>query len=901
MPAPYNAAAAPRSATDVRRAGTAGGWGRNRRGERSIAGTMPDLELLARHAGWTDDSEEQVAAARRPAPGKVSRTLRFLGGAPPALAARVAGAAPVQRRATGGADPFGLHVDPHAVAVGGTSGGEGQRLPFGAQLQAAFGRHDLGAVRAHLGPRATQAAAALGAHAYARGEDVVFAATPDLFTAAHEAAHVVQQRRGVAVADGVGAVGDVYERHADEVAHAVVAGRSVEALLDAAPGGAGGGVVQRQVADPVAVAVGVPGVTREIGVSVGQGDWKLDARLKVKLRAPAAASVGGSDDDLHAELRALEPKLTTRMNGFATQLKTALVTSEFSLEVFEGIALKLKLGGPEATVGADGFDVNVAKVGLAASADVSHWADQLAGTQLSGRLAMHLELEGSFTIGGRLLAKLLEMDEVAKRLGKTFDQLDELGDELTDAARQEKELRRERRRAKAALKEAELRHLDDVDGHKAALRKRVDDLDQAIQHQRGRVHTAAVRTRQLQREVTTGARHLTKLERGVKGRVGKQAARRMGKLLAKRAAKLVAKFVPILNLVSTAADVYEVISWFRDWQKSGFNLPSFDGEGEADGEGFADSGAGGGDAGDGAGDAGAPGVGADAGADGAGDATDGTGDRVDGEGAAAPGAGTVASTAPGADAAAPHPRVDELVRQMRRGGGVALNREQVAAMARIVPRDLTDEQFDALRARLLDDGSGRRRKSTDPYDLLAMVDEAVRDLTAPSVTVVVDGVQRDDLAPLSPDEAGPVTSPDQVDDPRRNPPHGAGARAGGAGAQRGGVKASRRSSRDRGGPDKRDAADVTEGDVERLVTMKGGEPDVTRLVEWLQRKEGAKARGSAIDATRAVLQPSGRRWSLEVSILLRDDRREMRHFWLSPAGRRVRAEEYLLFDVSPAR
>ena len=861
---------------------------------------MPDLELLARHAGWTDDSEEEVAAARRPAPGKVSRTLRFLGGAPPALAARVAGAAPVQRRATGGADPFGLHVDPHAVAVGGTSGSEGQRLPFGAQLQAAFGRHDLGAVRAHLGPSATQAAAALGAHAYARGEDVVFAATPDLFTAAHEAAHVVQQRRGVTVADGLGAVGDVYERHADEVAHAVVAGRSVEALLDAAPGGAGGGVVQRQAADPVAVAVGVPGVTREIGVSVGQGDWKLDARLKVQLRAPAAASVGGGDDDLHAELRALDPKLTTRMNGFATQLKTALVTSEFALEVFEGIALKLKLGGPEAMVGVDGFDVNVAKIGLVASADVSHWADQLAGTQLSGRLAMHLELEGSFTIGGRLLAKLLEMDEVAKGLGKTMGELGGLADELTDATRQEKALMRERRRAKAALKEAELRHLDDVDGHKAALRKQVDEIDRAIDHQRSRIHGAANRTKVLQGDLKLGARRLTELERGVNGRVGKKAARRMGKALAKRAAKLVAKFVPVLNLISTAADVYEVISWFRDWQKSGFNLPSFDGEGEADGEGFADSGAGGGDAGDGAGDAGAPGVGADAGADGAGDATDGTGDRVDGEGAAAPGAGTVASTAPGADAAAPHPRADELVRQMRRGGGVALNREQVAALARIVPRDLTDEQFDALRVRLLDDG-GRRRRSTDPYDLLAMVDEAVRDLTAPSVTVMVDGVQRDDLAPLSPDEEGPVTSPDQVDDPRRNPPHGAGARAGGAGAQRGGAKASRRSSRDRGGPDKRDAADVTEGDVERLVTMKGGEPDVTRLSAWLQRKEGAKARGSAIDATRAVLQPSGRRWSLEVSILLRDDRREMRHFWLSAAGRRVRAEEYLLFDVSPAR
>ena len=333
-----------------------------------------------------------------------------------------------------------------------------------------------------------------------------------------------------------------------------------------------------------------------------------------------------------------------------------------------------------------------------------------------------------------------------------------------------------------------------------------------------------------------------------------------------------------------------MISWFRDWQKSGFNLPSFDGEGEADGEGFADSGAGGGDAGDGAGDAGAPGVGADAGADGAGDATDGTGDRVDGEGAAAPGAGTVASTAPGADAAAPHPRADELVRQMRRGGGVALNREQVAALARIVPRDLTDEQFDALRVRLLDDG-GRRRRSTDPYDLLAMVDEAVRDLTAPSVTVMVDGVQRDDLAPLSPDEEGPVTSPDQVDDPRRNPPHGAGARAGGS-------KPSRGASRDRGGPDKRDAADVTEGDVEKRVTMKGDEPDESRLVAWLRSKEGAKARGREIRRTKAELKRVNQGWSLDVTIQFKGGGVMVHHFWLTKNGRRLRAESYLLFDVN---
>ena len=864
---------------------------------------MPDLELLARHAGWTDDVDEPIAMPRRPAPGKVSRTLRFVGGAARVPAASVA---TVQRRAVRGDDPFALHVDPHAAAARGASGAEGQRLPFGAQLQAAFGRHDLGAVRAHLGPQATQAAAALGARAYATGDDVVFAEDPDLFTAAHEAAHVVQQRRGVSVAGGVGAVGDAYERHADEVAHAVVAGRSVEALLDASPGGAGRGAVQRQAADPgPTVAAGVPGVTREVVVSLGQGDWKLDARLKVKLQAPAAASVGVGDD-LHAELRALEPKLTTRLNGFGTQLKTALLTSEFSLETFEGVAIKLKLGGPDATLDASGFDMSVAKVGLVASADVSHWLDQLAATQFSGRLAMHLELEGSFTIGGKLLAKLLEMDEVAKRLGKTMDELGGLADELTDAARKEKELLREQRRVKGVLKEAESLHLDDLDGHKQALRKQVDELDRAITHQRGRIHTARSQTMALRRELKAGTRQLTKLERGVKGRIGKKAARRMAKALGKRAAKLVAKFVPIVNIISTAADIYEVVSWFRDWQKSGFNLPSFDGEGDADGEGFADSGAGGG--GDGGGDGGGQAAGGGDGGDatapagpgepGAADATGGAGDRVDVGGAVAPGAGTDASPAPGADADAPHPRAAELVNQMRRRRGVALNREQVAAMARIVPRDLTPEQFDALRARLIDDGRGQRRKSIDPYDLLAMVDEAVRDLKEVSVTVTVDGAARDDLAPLSADEEGPVTSPDQVDDPRRNPPLGTGSQPGGEGARAGGAKSSRRSSRDRGGPEKRDAADVTEGDVERLVTMKGGEPDIARLESWLRGKLGAKVRGREIRSAHTAVERGNRAWSLKVTIDFKGRSGVIHHFWLTSNGRRVRAESYLLFDVN---
>jgi hypothetical protein len=72
----------------------------------------------------------------------------------------------------------------------------------------------------------------MGAEAYATGNHTAFRSQPDLHTAAHEAAHVVQQRAGVALAGGVGQKGDQYERHADAVADLVVQGGSARSLLD---------------------------------------------------------------------------------------------------------------------------------------------------------------------------------------------------------------------------------------------------------------------------------------------------------------------------------------------------------------------------------------------------------------------------------------------------------------------------------------------------------------------------------------------------------------------------------------------------------------------------------------------------------------------------------------------
>ena len=164
----------------------------------------------------------------RPAPGKRTLTAQL---------------APKRGRAA-------TVADPGAIAAAGTVGASSS-LPHLDQLQAAFGHHDLSDVRAQIGGDGARAADALGAHAYAFGDAVAFAEAPDLRLAAHEAAHVVQQRGGVRLDGGVGAVGDVYERHADEVAAAVVRGESVEALLDpfAHRGAAGGPAVQRDARD----------------------------------------------------------------------------------------------------------------------------------------------------------------------------------------------------------------------------------------------------------------------------------------------------------------------------------------------------------------------------------------------------------------------------------------------------------------------------------------------------------------------------------------------------------------------------------------------------------------------------------------------------------------------------
>lgn len=179
------------------------------RPEQSQTLGSPELEL---------DAEHQPEAARK---------------------SSMSGLRQIQQKASGEGKAGG---DLQSVAARGVDSPT-TAMPHGDRIQAAFGDHDVSKIQAHVGG---STAAEMGANAYAAGQHVVFDRQPDLHTAAHEAAHVVQQARGVNLYGGVGEAGDQYEQQADAVADRVVAGQSAADLLGA-PGATSahaGGAVQ---------------------------------------------------------------------------------------------------------------------------------------------------------------------------------------------------------------------------------------------------------------------------------------------------------------------------------------------------------------------------------------------------------------------------------------------------------------------------------------------------------------------------------------------------------------------------------------------------------------------------------------------------------------------------------
>jgi hypothetical protein len=245
------------------------------------------------------DVDDLSWLAPRPTPGKVSLTDRML--ARPHAAVASATAAPVQRKAASGDDPFALHlpVQAHAsgqlgtVALRAASGGTALPAPVRAKMERAMGA-DFGAVRVHLDGQAEE----LGANAFAHGDDLHFASgtyDPDSERGqaliGHELAHVLQQREGRVsggAGDGAAVVQDAgLEAEADrrglEAAQFqmadgdVVGDAALEAEADqrgaaaASPRGAiqGHGIVQMNPAGAAAAAATYFGLSAADAAAVG--------------------------------------------------------------------------------------------------------------------------------------------------------------------------------------------------------------------------------------------------------------------------------------------------------------------------------------------------------------------------------------------------------------------------------------------------------------------------------------------------------------------------------------------------------------------------------------------------------------------------------------------------------
>lgn len=123
------------------------------------------------------------------------------------------------------------HGDISTAAKKGFTGNSAT-LPHFSRIQDSFGpQHKICNIKSYIGGPAAHETAIIGAEACAIGNEIAFSKNPSLHLAAHEAAHVIQQRAGVQLCTGIGEVNDEYEKHADAVADRVVRGESAADLL----------------------------------------------------------------------------------------------------------------------------------------------------------------------------------------------------------------------------------------------------------------------------------------------------------------------------------------------------------------------------------------------------------------------------------------------------------------------------------------------------------------------------------------------------------------------------------------------------------------------------------------------------------------------------------------------
>lgn len=218
------------------------------------------------------DHLEQADSALRPKPARVDEdraaptVARALAAGRPDLLG-TAGLTYLQRTA-GNASTTGLMEEERSPVLDVLSSGGGSSLDSStrADMESRIGA-DFGDVRVHTDSAAADSAAAVGAHAYTVGSDVVLGRSVDpssdagRVTLAHELTHVVQQRSGPVDATPAGGgiqvsdPGDRFERAAAENAERVMAGPAPASAQLAAAGPVAAAPSVQLEEDPAAPAL----------------------------------------------------------------------------------------------------------------------------------------------------------------------------------------------------------------------------------------------------------------------------------------------------------------------------------------------------------------------------------------------------------------------------------------------------------------------------------------------------------------------------------------------------------------------------------------------------------------------------------------------------------------------
>lgn len=446
-------------------------------------------------------------------------------------------------------------VNVQRVARRGFRGG-GQPLPYLTQLQRSFGKHDLSGVRAYVGGSAVVANMRLKARAYAMGENVAFAQTPDLHTVAHEAAHVVQQRAGVDLPGGLSQRGDRYERQADAVADAVLEGRSAEALLPSRFVLGGGLAVQREESAAPVKAGGHTNTVQIRKIKFAGGRGEFSARLKIGTKGTIEKK-----EDTNTEpagggitLGETENKLESSAKGWGHKFALKLLTAKADLDVLkalglgEGLKVEAKVEAGNIGVGKDGPGFELAKIRVRLHGDFA----KVMGYQNGS-------LRGEFTFDWKIRPDANAAFQAAKKATE----------ELAEAALKRQAAQRQLDVAKAAYEARKRRLIGDYalknkgisrNMSKGARRRLIKGLLQAdpkCNQLFQQLKNAEKAARHADTAVNTAKRSLG----AIKGTLGKAAGKAVGKVVATALGRQLLKLVPGLNLVMIAYDIWQIGSF----------------------------------------------------------------------------------------------------------------------------------------------------------------------------------------------------------------------------------------------------------------------------------------------------------------------------------------------------